>query len=61
MVGLHGRAVGRRIEAYMHGKGTIRFPADEPIPADLVRKIVAVRLEEMRSELGSGSRAGVPG
>lgn len=53
--------LGDALKPYMHGKGTIRFPADEPIPADLVRKIVAVRLEEMRSELGSGSRAGVPG
>ena len=42
--------LGDALKPYMHGKGTIRFPADEPIPVDLVRRIVGVRLEEMQSE-----------
>jgi len=28
------------------GKGTIQFPLDKPLPLDLVRKIVKMRLEE---------------
>lgn len=43
--------LGDALKPYMHGKGTIRFPADEPIPADLVRQIVRLRVEEVRAEL----------
>jgi uncharacterized protein YdhG (YjbR/CyaY superfamily) len=38
--------LGDELEPYFSGKGTLRFRADEPIPAALVRKIVRVRLEE---------------
>jgi len=39
-------ALGDEVLRYFTGKGTIRFTVEEPIPADLVRRIVAVRLEE---------------
>jgi len=39
-------ALGDELEPYFSGKGTLRFRADEPIPATLVKKIVRVRLEE---------------
>ena len=39
-------ALGGELEPYFTGKGTIRFHADKPLPAALVRKIVKVRLEE---------------
>jgi uncharacterized protein YdhG (YjbR/CyaY superfamily) len=39
-------ALGAELAPYLAGKGTIRFPARDPIPADLVRKVVKVRLEE---------------
>ena len=32
------------------GKGTIRFPADQPIPLDLVTRIVEVRNREVARE-----------
>jgi uncharacterized protein YdhG (YjbR/CyaY superfamily) len=32
---------------YQHGKGSIRFPLDRPIPYDLIRNIVAFRVKEM--------------
>jgi len=38
--------LGSEIEPYLVGKGTIRFPANAPISADLVTKIVEVRLHE---------------
>jgi uncharacterized protein YdhG (YjbR/CyaY superfamily) len=40
------RACGPELTPYLSGKGTIRFPADRPIPAALVTKIVKVRLAE---------------
>ena len=32
---------------YLAGKGTIRFPADRPIPEELVTRLVAVRVAEL--------------
>jgi uncharacterized protein YdhG (YjbR/CyaY superfamily) len=34
------------LKAYDTSKGTIRFPADSPLPATLVRKLVKTRIEE---------------
>ncbi len=34
---------------YETGKGTVRFPLGEPIPYDLVRKVVEFRMQENRS------------
>ena len=39
-------ALGEAIEPYLAGKGTIRFPADKPLPTALVTKIVKVRVAE---------------
>jgi uncharacterized protein YdhG (YjbR/CyaY superfamily) len=39
-------ALGDELKPYFAGKGTIRFPADKPLSAALVRKIVKARLEE---------------
>lgn len=39
-------ALGADIKPYLAGKGTIRFQASEPIPVDVVRRIIAIRLEE---------------
>jgi uncharacterized protein YdhG (YjbR/CyaY superfamily) len=38
--------LGPEVARYAHGRGTIRFPADEPIPLDLVARIVRTRLDE---------------
>ena len=40
------QAGGAELAPYLSGKGTIRFPADRPIPAALVTRIVEVRLAE---------------
>jgi len=39
-------ALGDELKPYFAGKGTIRFDADKPLPAALVRKIVKARIEE---------------
>ena len=39
-------ALGDELTPYLAGKGTIRFPASQPIPTDLVTRIVKVRLTE---------------
>jgi uncharacterized protein YdhG (YjbR/CyaY superfamily) len=35
------------LKGYVLSKGTIRFPADEPIPVRLVTKIVKARIAEV--------------
>ena len=39
--------LGEELRPYAVGKGTIRFPADEPIPLDLVARIVEFRNQEL--------------
>lgn len=39
--------LGEDLTQYAVGKGTIRFPADEPIPLDLVARIVEIRTREV--------------
>ena len=34
---------------YKHGKGSVQFPIDKPIPYDLIRMIVEFRAEENKS------------
>lgn len=42
--------LGEALKPYAVGKGTIRFPADEPIPLDLVTRIIEFRLREASRE-----------
>jgi len=39
-------AVGQELAPYLSGKGTIHFPAKEPLPLDTVAKVVRIRLAE---------------
>jgi uncharacterized protein YdhG (YjbR/CyaY superfamily) len=34
------------LSAYKGGKGTLQFPLDQPIPYDLIRRIVDFRIQE---------------
>ena len=38
--------LGAEIAPYLSGKGTIRFPAREPVPLATVAKVVKIRLAE---------------
>lgn len=42
--------LGDELRPHAVGKGTIRFAADEPIPLDLVRRIVKFRTREVAAE-----------
>ncbi len=36
----------RELSAFKHAKGSVQFPLDEPMPYDLIRKIVKFRVKE---------------
>jgi uncharacterized protein YdhG (YjbR/CyaY superfamily) len=38
------------LSGYKHAKGSVQFPLDEPLPMDLIRKIVVFRVEENRKK-----------
>lgn len=40
--------LGDEVAPYIAGKGTLRFPAGQPLPTSLIERIVAIRLEEHR-------------
>jgi uncharacterized protein YdhG (YjbR/CyaY superfamily) len=40
------KELGDEIQPYLSGKGTLRFTADAPLPADLIRRIVEIRRRE---------------
>jgi uncharacterized protein YdhG (YjbR/CyaY superfamily) len=48
-------ALGDEVAPYLAGKGTLRFPADRPIPIDTITKIVRIRLQEVAAR---GDRRG---
>lgn len=42
------RELGDDIAPYLSGRGTIRFPADQPLPEDVITRVVATRVMEER-------------
>lgn len=50
--------IGRALRPYLAGKGTIRFPAGDPIPTAMVARIVGIRMDEQagRSDRRVGGR-----
>jgi uncharacterized protein YdhG (YjbR/CyaY superfamily) len=38
--------------AYRSGKGTLRFPLDQPVPLELIRRIVRFRVKESEARAG---------
>jgi len=53
---VHGDAkLERAVARYAGEKGNLRFPLDEPIPYDLIRRIVTARVRQL------GAKAPAPG
>ena len=40
------KGLGSELTPYLAGKGTIRFPADKPLPLPLITSVVTIRLGE---------------
>ena len=38
--------LGDEVAPYVKGRGTLQFPRSEPLPADLIKRIVALRLKD---------------
>lgn len=41
--------LGDELSPYQHGKGTLQFAAGSPLPLDLIRRLVTIRLQEVAS------------
>jgi uncharacterized protein YdhG (YjbR/CyaY superfamily) len=48
-------AVAGELDGYSFAKGTIRFSGEQPLPDDLVRRIVRLRREEIDGSLGGSA------
>jgi uncharacterized protein YdhG (YjbR/CyaY superfamily) len=44
------------LAAYESGKGTVKFPLDQPMPFDLIRKIVQFRARENLEQAAKGKQ-----
>lgn len=43
-------AIEEELSAYKQGRGSVQFPLSQPIPVDLIKKIVACRIQENLSK-----------
>jgi uncharacterized protein YdhG (YjbR/CyaY superfamily) len=44
-----GEAFAEELQPYKRGKGSVQFPLDRPMPADLIRRMVEFRVGEAMS------------
>jgi uncharacterized protein YdhG (YjbR/CyaY superfamily) len=51
------KALGKELEPYLSGKGTLRFTVDDPMPTELVEKFVRARVEENEARGATYRRA----
>jgi len=42
------KAFEQELKGYKSGKGSVQFPIDQPLPMELIRRIVEFRVEENR-------------
>ena len=51
-------AFEKELAAYKQGKGSVQFPLNQPMPLDLIRRIVEFRVQESKAaKTIRGSRA----
>jgi uncharacterized protein YdhG (YjbR/CyaY superfamily) len=43
------KKVGRSVDRYRHGRGTLRFALDEPLPITLITRLAKARVAERRA------------
>jgi len=48
--------LGDEIRPHLAGRGTIHFPADRPLPLDLIRRIIEIRLGENEARAAARDR-----
>lgn len=41
-----GKKFAKELKGYIQSKGTIQFPLDQPLPSDLIARIVKARVKE---------------
>lgn len=56
-IGLYATPSGHRefekeLSKYKQGKGSVQFPLDQPIPYDLIKRIVEFRVKENQEKYG---------
>jgi uncharacterized protein YdhG (YjbR/CyaY superfamily) len=45
-------ALGDEVAPYVKGRGTLQFPADRPLPLDLIDRVVRIRVDETAAAAG---------
>lgn len=54
------RALRAELAVYKRGKGSVQFPLDQPLPLDLITKMVEFRVKENLARVKSKSKAEKP-
>lgn len=49
-------AFERQVEKYVDGKGTVKFPLDEPLPVKLIERIVKLHLKANKEQTKGKSK-----
>lgn len=44
-------AFAREFSAYKTGRGSVQFPLDQPMPLDLIRRVVEFRVAQVNAEM----------
>ena len=48
----------KELSVYKQGKGSVQFPLDQPMPYDLISKIVKFRVKENLAKVAAKERRG---
>jgi uncharacterized protein YdhG (YjbR/CyaY superfamily) len=48
--------LGEEVAPHVKGRGTLQFPASEPLPLDLIRRIVEIRVREVADDAAARAR-----